>query len=264
MKISNKFVAVSLAATVICALASSSYGTLLVSENFGYTPGSYLYRNGPWQAGGNGGDTIGSGHITYSDPNFMDMGGNELVIQNGTSGSQVATFATQTGDQVYYSFVFELTATDGANDYFVGLNPGTQGPNGSKDAMSVYSYTSGALEIRANADSATAGTSPAYTTIGQTYFVVAELDMAANVANLWVNPDASLQAAPAVTAALSNTTFTSVDDIGFKSQATTGSFLVSDLRVGTTWTDVVPEPSAFVLCGLGMLGGLALVRRMRR
>jgi hypothetical protein len=273
MKVRNTFAAVTLAVTVICALASSSYASLLFSEGFNYTPGSYLTGNGPWTnvpPSANGGMTIGSGQLTY--PGLALLPGYELSISNGNAAVSIATFAHQTADQVYYSFLFQVNTLDGGNDYVTALNPnpGTYtAPAGGTDAIDLYSYTQGKFEIRANSDGATGGASPVTASLNTTYLVVEELDMVANQASLWIDPASGSfgGSAPAATAILSNTTATAIDDIGFKSQSVTGLFTVGNVLIGTTWADVtpeaVPEPSTLVLCGLGMLG-LVLARRLRR
>ena len=103
--------------------------------------------------------------------------------------------------------------------------------------------------------------------VGTTYLVVLGYDFGAanNNMSLWVNPTPG-GSMPLATLTLNSTTkATSIDNVGFKSQATTGQFLIDNLLVGTTWADVtpVPEPAAFALAGLGVLG-LVLARRIRR
>lgn len=100
-----------------------------------------------------------------------------------------------------------------------------------------------------------------------TYFVVEEYDFSASTAYLYLNPTPGA-AMPANTLSLSGSTATAIDDVGFKAQAsaTTGSYLVDNLRIGTTWADVtpvIPGPSTAALLGVG-LGLVAAVIRRRR
>jgi hypothetical protein len=251
-----------------CMLFQSAQATLLFSEAFNYSPGALTGNVNPgnsiaWSSGSASGFTIASGNLTYTG--LADQGGNELQIANGASSSLFNTYANQTSGQIYYSFLFNATAADSANNYFTALNPGTSPPNGSSDAIDAYYYSSGKIEVRANAQSASAGTGPVLT-LGQTYFIVEMIDLTAKTASLWVNPTIGASA-PTATATLSGITATAVADVGFKAQAAAGGpYLVDNLLIGTLWTDVVvpvPEPSTFVLGGLGMFG-LILVRRMRR
>ena len=258
----KNYVGCLLVGSLSCLLLQSAHATLLFSEPFGQTPGALggavNTGNSTAWAGGNNGLNIVSGNLTYSG--LADQGGNELSITNGSAGSSINTFANQTTGQVYYSFLFDPIVVDGGNNYFTALNPGTSAPNGGSDAIDAYSYPSGKIYLRANPASATAGTGAALT-IGTTYLIVEEIDLDAKTASLWIDPTPGA-GAPTATATLSGITATAVDDIGFKAATGTGSYLVDNLLIGTTWADVtpaaVPEPSTvtLALAGLGFMLGM--------
>lgn len=239
--------------------------TLLFSEAFNYSPGVLGGNVNPgnstaWSAG-NSGLTVASGNLTYAG--LADQGGNELQIANGSAGTIYNTFANQTSGQLYYSFLFNPTAADSANNYFTALNPGTSTPNGGSDAIDAYYYTSGKIELRAAAQSATAGTGPVLT-LNTTYLIVEEIDLDAKTANLWINPTPGADQ-PTAAASLSSITATAIDNVGFKVQSAAGGpYLVDNLLIGTTWADVTPtvtpEPSTIALLG----GGAALTLFLRR
>jgi hypothetical protein len=251
-----------------CMLFQSAQATLLFSDAFNYSPGGLGGNVNPfttvaWSAG-SANLTVVNQNLTYAG--LVDTGGNALQINNGVAaGTIYNTYTSQTSGQVWYSFLFNATAADSGNNYFTALNPGVATPNGGSDAIDAYYYSSGKIEVRANAQSAAAGTGPVLT-LGQTYFIVEMIDLTAKTASLWVNPTIGASA-PTATATLSGITATAVADVGFKAQAAAGGpYLVDNLLIGTLWTDVVvpvPEPSTFVLAGLGMLG-LVLARRMRK
>jgi hypothetical protein len=272
IRIKTRFATGTVLAIAASGLAiQSAQAQLLFSEAFNYDPGVLGGNVNPgnstaWSAG-NSGLTIVAGNLTYAG--LADQGGNELQIANGSAGTIFNTFANQTSGQVYYSFLFNPTAADSANNYFTALNPGTSTPNGGSDAINAYFYGDGHIRLRAAAQSATAGTGPVLT-LGTTYLIVEEIDLTAKTANLWVDPDASTfgGTAPTATATLSGITATAVDNVGFKAQSAAGGpYLVDNLLIGTTWADVTPaaapEPSTLALAGVGLLGLAARFRRAR-
>ena len=256
-----------LVAVASCLLVQSANAALLFSEPFGQTPGALggavNAGNSTAWVGGNNGLTIVSGNLTY--PGLADQGGNELQITNGSAGSSYNTFANQTSGQIYYSFLFNPTVVDSGNTYFTAMNAGVATPNGGSDLIDAYYYSTGKIELRGNAQAATAGTGTALT-IGTTYLIVEEIDLDAKTANLWINPTPGA-AAPTATASLSGLTATAIDDVGFKAQSGTGAFMVDNLLIGTTWADVtpaaVPEPSSFLLAGAGIGMMVMMIRRRR-
>ena len=187
----KRFYPTILAIGAICFVFQTVQATLLFSEAFNYSPGALGGNINPgnstaWSSG-NANLTVVSGNLTYAG--LADQGGNEFQIANGVSaGTIFNTFANQTSGQVYYSFLFNATAADSANNYFTAINPGTSTPNGGSDAMDAYFYAAGQLRIRAAAQAAAGST---VLTLGQTYLVVEMIDLTAKTASLWVDPTSS-------------------------------------------------------------------------
>ncbi len=264
-QISTRLLLGKLLAVAAAGLAiQSTQATLLFSDAFNYSAGN-LVGNGGWTGAASTGLQVATGNLTY--PGLADQGGNELEIINGSAQTAYATYANQTGDQVYYSFLFNATAADSANNYFTALNPGTSTPNGGSDAINAYYYSNGKIEVRGSPASASAGTGTALT-IGQTYFIVEEIDLVAGTGNLWIDPTPGASA-PTATATITGLTSTAVDNVGFKAQSAAGGpYYVDNLLIGTTWADVTPaaapEPSTLALAGFGGLCLLGLGTRFRR
>jgi len=260
-----------LVAGACCLLVQSANATLLLSEAFNYSTGGVgggvnvnPSTGNAWQ-GGNNGLIIANGNLTYAG--LADQGGNELTITNGSAGTTYLLFPNQTSGQIYYSFLFNPTATDSANNYVTAMNPGTSTPNGGSDAIDAYYYSAGKIAVRANAQSATSGTGPVLT-LNTTHLIVEMIDLDAKTASLWVDPTSLGGTAPTANATLSGITATAVDNVGFKAQSAAGGpYLVDNLLIGTTWADVtptIPEPSTFALMGFGCLSLIAAVIRRRR
>jgi len=170
----------------------------------------------------------------------------------------------------------DVTTLPTAQSYLTSLNPGTSTPNGSSDAITMYFGTvtgGGAFKFGVRGG----GASTVFTTTtynaNTTYLVVLGYNniggAAANNLNLWVNPVLGNNSAPAADLSLTPTTVaTAIDNVGFKVQsAPQGTFLVDNLLIGTSWSDVtpgaVPEPTVFAFAAFGLVGGFMLRFRRR-
>ena len=263
----KNYVGCLLVGSLSCMLLQNANATLLFSDGFNYSTGGLGSVGTPTWSGGNNGLIVTNANLTYSG--LQDLGGNALLLTNGSGGSSVATYANQTAGQVYYSFLFDPLAVDSGNNYFTALNPSTTAPGGSADAIDAYYYPTGKIEVRGAPGSGTAAASAgtgAALTLGTTYLIVEEIDLDAKVANLWIDPTPGA-AAPTATASISGLTATAVDNVGFKTTGATGAYVIDNLLIGTTWADVtpaaVPEPSTvtMVVSGLVLMFGLARRRR---
>jgi hypothetical protein len=252
----------------------------LFSEGFNYTVGGNLGgqvnpgNSTAWTAGGAGNLTIASVAQAYTDSlgnTLQNNNANSLSDAWGTAGSTVNTFANQTSGSVYYSFLIDMTAFDGANDYVTSLNPGTTAPGGSADALAVYMYSgssAGDIGLRTDGIAAIHVPNAQAMALNTTYLVVAEYDFGSTTANLWLDPVIGGSAPTPTLTLAGNGSVTAIDDVGFKSQATTGDFDIANMLVGTTWASVTPiatatpEPSTLALAGLGL--ALPLLARFRR
>jgi len=260
----KQFAVVALATIVTCGLVLSASAQTLFEDGFNYPTGG-LSGNGGWTGGDAANLFIVSGQLTY--PGLQSLPGNELEVLNGTSGSAINTYASQSSTQVFLSFLFDPIVLDGGNDYFIALNP-SGNPNGGSDAMDCYSYESGKIEIRANPQSAAGTVTPALNT---TNLIVEEIDFVAKTASLWVNPGSTTfgsdSSEPAALTTLTGISATSVADVGFKSQSVSGEYLVDNLIIGNDWASVtppvIPEPSTYLLVGSGLALVIGMIRRRR-
>ena len=273
-----------LIAAAACAAIQSANATLLFEDGFNYSTGALgsgdvtpAGLSGNAWAGGSSHIAIVSGDLTYAG--LEDLGGNSIQDTWGVSGGSVFnTYTDQnitTTTSIYYSFLLDATTAPSASTYLTALNSGVNTPNGSSDELQVnVTPATGGYEVglRTPGKSITPDTATILS-LGTTYLVVVEYTFGATgSASLFLDPvPGASQPAAAVTLA-GNGTVTDIDDVGFKAQTsgTTGTFLMDNILIGTSWADVtpqaVPEPQscALLLAGLGSLGLFVRSRRARK
>ncbi len=242
---------------------------------------------------------IASTGLTSPDSSLLPAVGNSVLFdptQLGSARIRISPTALNSGT-VYWSGLLQLTSigtlTTGVNGMLLGgfnnsVGPGTLPTTvGAVLRIRQDSTDPTAYHIGTGMNSGTAtGTSPNVQFdnatpyhVNDTVFVVAAYEFVAgannDVARMWINPNvstfgdalppsATLTSSPGGTVADS---FASLVSFNLRNVNTVGAPTVQfdELRVGTTWADVtmVPEPTAAVLLGFGMLL-IAGWRRSRR
>jgi hypothetical protein len=266
-----------------CAAFQRADATLLFEDGFNYTAGalgsgdvSPSGLSGNAWGGGNSHITVVSGDLTYSG--LEDLGGNSFqdIWAATGAGTVFNTYSDQNSGSIYYSFLLDATAAPGTSTYLTALNAGNSTPNGSSDELQVdVAPATGGYEVglRTPGKSITLDTATVLS-VNTTYLVVAEYTFGASgvsSASLFLDPVAGGSQPTAAVTLAGNGTVTDIDDVGFKSQTgTTGTFLMDNILIGTTWADVTPqatpEPASLslMLAGMGALGFAARYRRARK
>lgn len=283
-----------LAALAVIASAASSQATLLVYESFqgsNYVAGSSLIGvtaqgtglTGTWAqatADANQNWTVGNtSSMSYSSGGVNVSGGSKYAVGNYTGGSnaeaahiQLASgLASTSGNTFYMSFLFSMNGTLDINDQIMldVANTNSTTPIGKfgfrdnggtqQDAFFIGNSSSGAYTANGTAS------------VNTTYFGVVKFTTQANntwdIATFYINPNSTSVegGAYSVSFDLASAANTPINYFGLRlQQADATDFLnVDEVRIGTTWSDVVvPEPTTWLLLA-GSLTCLVVFRRRK-
>jgi hypothetical protein len=244
--------------------AAQAHATLLVNETFSY-PNGNLAGNTPVSNGG-----IGGTWATYSGtpPTDIQVVGGQANPTQVNAPDDAISFdggfaADTTSGKIYASFDLTLAALPPGTSYFALFKDSGASNFGARIFVNQTGATAGdySLGIANSAATANQYISTALT-VGTTYKVVMEVDNSASGdGSLWLNPVLESDTHVTDTVGPHNNAWST---FALRQSATGGSGteLVDNLLVGTTFGDVVvPEPSTVMLVGTGLLGLLALRRR---
>jgi hypothetical protein len=280
-------------ALVVTALCSSASAALLRYEPFDYPVGALV--EGQTNPDGETWLTAyASTAPTYpvvvagnlSAQPIPDPVGNSAEIDGNGSGAgkaiRLPLGQTIASGDVYYSMALRVDALTGSNNlnggFFVGFNntdtattnnPGAAGARlqARIDPVDPTKYNLGIFNNR-NAMAASTSWSPLQLDVGTTYFVVASHELIPGASNdlsrLWINPTA-VGPQPLPSAIDTTPSGSDLSEAGgvrsiILRQSPAPHVTIDEIRVGHTWTDVIPEPTSLAL----VLTGLALAPWRRR
>jgi len=246
--------------TVTAFLAAHTQAASLLTDDFNsYPDGSLVGAPGsPWI------------HYSGTTPGQVDVVSGQLSISRSETEDVTADLnggpvTLGSGTSLYTSFTVSFsTLPSAAGNYFAHLRNST---NGFRDRIWASTTGAAAGDFRlgvgnGSAADANSGQLPTDLSLNTTYLVVTRYDVDAGLSTIWLNPTAETD--PGGVTAIDPTTATDIFSFNFRQDTSMGIMSVDDLKVGTTFGEVVavPEPSTLALLGLGAVGLLA--RRFRR
>jgi len=276
-------------------------GSTIIGQQDLYSPGSQTWlRAGTATTPGH---QVMSGSLTAPSGLLTSVGNAGVTLGGPTGGdfTEYAKLNLPSelgaGSSLYYSLLINVPSTNGltvANSNANANNDGVIAFNNNMGASATRPSTwAGELTMRLGAAANTydlgirASTTAANTTYwtadltpGTTYFVVVQWTEGATpgtggLSSLWLNPNSATFGAPVAPTPDGSTVGTystsgSVDHTdslilgaGIAAGADPSQTIVDEIRVGTSWATVTPEPSTLTLAGLGALG-LVSYRARRR
>lgn len=223
--------------------------TLPYYEGFDYAVGNFLGLQQKWTNVNTGDDiSVIAGSLAYSG---LTTVGNSVSFD----GAGIDTFSPITsvsGGTIYYSFLMNIGSMAGVTDanggYLAGFSETTTtlGATLWTKRIDDANFNLG-LEVRTANATNTSFHSTSYAT-GQTYFVVVGYTFntesaSDDVVSLWVNPVlGSTQPTAIITDTHAATDLLSISNFFLRqdSSTETPSVQIDELRIGNSWSDVVP------------------------
>lgn len=263
----------------ISALGISSrtaLATSLLQETFSYPDGDLkLAAGSPWVSHGGGSTPLN----VVSGQAFIDQ--NDATSGRDDYNSPLsATFdpSTDNTSVLYSAFTANFTAlpflsgTAVNGSYFAHFKSSASSEFYGRIGASTTGAGAGAFRLSIANESGTPVFLAQDLNLNTTYTVVTRLDLSTDKVTLWVNP--TLETDTSVTDVAGAITYSagSINAYALR-QGTSGSspnvgapgdILIDDLRVATSFAEVIapiPEPSSLGLLGLGALAAITLRRR---
>lgn len=250
-----------LGATLTFLTTGPTFAVVLASENFDYPEGNF--STGAWNGGSgwNGAWTDSSSSATY-DPTIgadgrlhtesastsdrhkgilRSLSSPHDVATSGTLWGSVSVSVTNIGETSNYAWVSFMNGT--AEPFRFGRHDSTNSNWGLQSSTNVPGTTSNSTIV-----------------FGEAATLVFKLEYIGGntIYSLWVNPASTEGDLGTPDATLTRAGSLSFDGIRLQSRA---SATFDDFYLGTTFADVIPEPSSAML---GFLGSSLLLIRKRR
>jgi len=260
------FVAAVLACCVTLGLAPQAQATLIAYEGFQYPSGVTVAG----QTGGTGWSNAwsGSAALTVTSPGltfpYLNTAGNKATFGAGTAIDTERTVATISSPSLGHLWVGFLQAgTAGGTTPYAGISLFDSTDSNEELFIGRYQGTTDYGLAQDRTGSAPTADSGRSATTGATTFLVVDIDLANGTATLYLPPNGATLGAPV--ASLSGLSFLNIGIFHIVGRNTTVTN-VDEIRLGTSFVDVSPnpEPTSLALLGAaGLVTGLVGWRRRK-
>jgi hypothetical protein len=208
--------------------------------------------------------------LFYSNGDITINGGNRSVLAIDDSSTINRSFEATSNDEIYFSFLF-ANPVAGFNSTLIGGHLSDNAtPTTTYAAIGKMATPEFSVRINAGGFDGVAST----TTIGtnETYFLVGrvskdgtdgDMDDHYDRVELWINPSSLTPGGPQVTMNNSMGVGSNITHFIFRmnTSAATMEYQMDEVRVGTSFGAVIPEPGSALLVLFGML---LMAHRKRR
>jgi len=237
-------------ACLFLGIQSTSFGQLLLDENFSYPAGALITANG-WTAHSGGGTqpiTVSSGGLTFTG--YVDSGiGNAALVDN-TGEDDNKTFAPQATGSVYVSFMVNVATVSAG--YFFHIGPS---PIGTTFRGRVFMDATNHFGVGVGGTATYASTT--FST-GTTYLLVLKYENVTGATNdkvslyIFSSPMPATEPGTPTIGPLVDASQADITPgaVALRQYSATQNILVDGIRVGTSWSDiyanvVLPVPTNY-------------------
>ena len=248
-----------LVVSLLAFVAANASATTLFSDDFNYSNGSLANPSGV--SGG-----IWFTHsATATQTGQVDVASSQvnLTATEAEDVSATITGSPYAAGTLYYSLLVNFSILPaGTGGYFAHFGDTTTGFRARLFATTVGAAPGFYRLAINNGSTPISATFATDLSLGSSYQAVVRYDLTAVATTLWLNP--FLESDPSVSAS-DVVTGISVSRMALRQSTATGNGMgtltADNVRVATSFVEVVPEPSILALAGLG---GLLLIQKFRR